>query len=282
VIKKDVPIIAAVLGADVSKSRSPAIHEAAFRALKISGRYIAQSIEPEGEKFTALVQQLRANGLRYVNVTIPHKIRAATLADSRGAEVRVSGAANTLIFQNRNRIRAENTDGYGLLAALDDLHFDPKGQTIVVVGAGGAAAGGIIALCRAGARIWILPRRITAGEALRKRLSLAQRKRVKVRPWNENLEGVLQAATALVSAVPAHAWADDERRVGLRALSKDTVVLEMAYGAPTPLAEAVGRRTRHYADGLGMLVHQAARAVELALGEKPRLAPLFRAARQAP
>ena len=279
-IKKNVPTIAAVLGADVSKSRSPAIHEAAFRALGISGRYVAHSIEPDGKKFRALVQQLRANGLRYLNVTIPHKIRAARLANRRGSEVRVSGAANTLIFESAHRIRAENTDGYGLLAALADLDFSPSGQTIVVIGAGGAAAGGVEALTRKGSYVILLARRIRAGRRLRSRLPAKQQRLVRVLGWEKSLEHELKGAAALVSAVPAAAWDSDERRNGLASLVKDAVVLEMAYGRPSLLAEAVRRRTDRYADGLGMLVHQAARAIELAMGEKPPLPPLFRAARR--
>ena len=50
----------------------------------------------------------------------------------------------------------------------------------------------------------------------------------------------------------------------------------MAYGAETPLARAVRGRARRYADGLGMLVHQAAVAIKLALGQAPPLPPLFR------
>jgi shikimate dehydrogenase len=280
VTKKSVPVIGAVLGADVSKSRSPAIHEAAFRALGVSGRYVAQSIEPDGKKFRALVQQLRANGLRYLNVTIPHKIRAAKLANKRGPEVRVSGAANTLIFESAHRIRAENTDGYGLLAALDDLGFSPSSETVVVVGAGGAAAGGVEALTRKGSHVILLPRRVRAGKLLRSRLSEKQQRLVQVLEWEESLGRELKNAAALVSAVPAAAWNSDERRHGLQSLAKDAVVLEMAYGAATPLAAAIRPRTRRYADGLSMLVHQAARAIELALGEKPPLPALFRAARR--
>ena len=70
---------------------------------------------------SALVAELRAAGYRYLNVTIPHKAAAAALADRQGPEVRVSGAANTLLFGKDGRVRAENTDGAGLLAALADL-----------------------------------------------------------------------------------------------------------------------------------------------------------------
>ena len=83
----------------------------------------------------------------------------------------------------------------------------------------------------------------------------------------------------LISAVPAAAWADAQLRAGIEALAPDTAVLEMAYGATTPLAHAVRATTDRYGDGLGMLVHQAARAIELALGDAPPLAPLFAAAR---
>jgi shikimate dehydrogenase len=273
-------IRAAVLGADVSKSRSPAIHNAAFRALGVEGEYEAFSVE--ARQFRSLVRRLRREGYRYLNVTIPHKTKAADLADRRGPEVRVSGAANTLLFAGpQSKVRAENTDGAGLLAALGDLGLSVSDKTIVMVGAGGAAAGAIEALTRSGARVRLVARRPRVAETLRRRLPASRGKRVAVIAWGTEvaLAQALDGADALVSAIPALAWADRETRAGLESLARGAAVLEMAYGAPTPLAEAVRSRTRRYADGLGMLVHQAARAIELALGEKPPLAPLFRAAR---
>jgi shikimate dehydrogenase len=278
-------IRAAVLGADVSKSRSPAIHRAAFRALGVSGTYEALSIDAAG--FDALVADLRARGFRYLNVTIPHKHAADALADSRGPEVRASGAANTLLFEATTRahrpgvrVRAENTDGAGLLAALADLGVTPSGSRVVMVGAGGAAAGALEALTRAGAHVTLLARRPAAARAIGLRLPARQRARVTIRALGpRTLEGALVGASALVSAVPAAAW-NAPTRHPLRSLGRDTAVLEMAYGGVTPLAAEVRARTARYADGLGMLVHQAARAVELALGQAPPLPPLFRAARR--
>jgi shikimate dehydrogenase len=274
-------IRAAVLGADVSKSRSPAIHNAAFRALGVEGEYEAFSIE--ARQFRSLVRRLRREGYRYLNVTIPHKAKAADLADRQGPEVRVSGAANTLLFASPpSKVRAENTDGAGLIAALGDLGLSVGDKTIVMVGAGGAAAGAIEALTRAGARVRLVARRPAVAEALRRRLPARRGKRVAVIAWGAEaaLAQALDGADALVSAIPARIWAEPDARAGLESLARGAAVLEMAYGAPTPLAEAVRSRTRRYADGLGMLVHQAARAIELALGEKPPLAPLFRAARR--
>jgi shikimate dehydrogenase len=149
-----------------------------------------------------------------------------------------------------------------------------------MVGAGGAAAGGLEALTRAGAHVWLLARRPRAAAALQRRLPAAQRRRVTAGAWDRDLGPALAGAMALVSAVPAAAWEPLARRRGLDALTGDSVVLEMAYGAETPLAMATRPRARRYADGLGMLVHQAARAIELALGQSPPVGPMMRAARR--
>ncbi len=275
------PVRAAVLGGDVSRSRSPDIHQAAFRALGIDGRYEARSVTARG--FRGLVRSLARDGYRYVNVTIPHKNAAAAMATSRSAAVRASGAANTLIFGGRGRargaleIRAENTDGPGLLAALRDLGAEAAGATAVVVGAGGAAAGAVEALSAAGANVRVVARRPAVGRAMKARLPARRRARISVVAWNEAaLAGALAGAHILVSAVPAAAWHSAEAQAGLDAIEPSTAVLEMAYGAETPLARAVRGRARRYADGLGMLVHQAAVAIALAIGQKPPLPPLFR------
>ena len=274
-------IRAAVIGADVSKSRSPAIHNAAFRALGIDGEYVARSVDADG--FPRLVRQLRADGYRYLNVTIPHKEAAAQLGDAQGPEVRASGAANTLLFTTPTApIRAENTDGAGLIAALADLGVAVAGKTIVMVGAGGAAAGAAEALLRADATVLILARRVEAAMALCMRLTPPKRVQVDAAVWTaDSLRLMLVKADVLVSAVPAAAWAPDDIRAGLDALTPASAVLEMAYGSVTPLAEAARAHTDRYADGLGMLVHQAAHAITLALGQKPPLPPLFDAVRAA-
>jgi shikimate dehydrogenase len=126
----------------------------------------------------------------------------------------------------------------------------------------------------------MVARRPPAARALKARLPTAQRARVTVAPWSPEALGVaVGGAAAVVSAVPAAAWGEPSAREGLGSLTPGTAVLEMAYGATTPLSRAVRARVRRYADGLGMLVHQAARAVELAVGKPPPVAPLFRAAR---
>jgi shikimate dehydrogenase len=277
-------IRAAVLGADVSNSRSPAIHQAAFAALGIEGSYQAFSVDGRG--FRATVRRLCDEGYRYLNVTIPHKRAAAALAEDASSLVRATHAANTLILgrtrAGARKIRGENTDGYGLLTALADLGVRvERGQIHVLVGSGGAAAGGLAALLEAGASVRVVARRPAAGRALGRGLPASRRSRVTVFPWTPaGLSTALDGATGLISAVPAAAWQDSDARAGLRGLGRGAAVLEMAYGATTPLATAARDHVARYQDGIPMLVHQAARAVELALGEKPPAAPLLKAARR--
>ncbi len=276
-------ILAAVLGGDVSRSRSPAIHQAAFTALGIEGRYEAFSVE--AHQFRTLVRRLSNEGYRYVNVTIPHKRAAATMTDSAGPLVQATRAANTLIFRPRRgaraTIRGDNTDGYGLLTALGDLGAKIRsGKEVTLVGSGGAAAGGLAALLTAGARVRLVARRTTVARAMRRLFPLRAQARITVCAWTPaGLAEALEGASVLISAVPATAWASQEARAGLRALAPEAAVLEMAYGATTPLATAARGKAERYQDGLPMLVHQAARAVELALGKKPPAEPLLKAAR---
>lgn len=274
----------AVLGGDVSKSRSPAIHAAAFRALGVEGSYGAFSVDAAG--FRELVGRLGEEGYRYLNVTIPHKRAAAALCDQLSPVARAMAAANTLIFRRRGRrvvVRGENTDGYGLLAALGDLGAPvARGQRFVMLGSGGAAAGALAALVRAGATVDLVARRPTVGRSLRSRFSPAQRRRIRVISWTApGLARALSGAHGLVSAVPASAFSDPAAAAGLESLSRGAVVVEMAYGGPSPLSLLVRSRGARYQDGLPMLVHQAARAVELVTGRLPPAAPLLRAARTA-
>ena len=107
-----------------------------------------------------------------------------------------------------------------------DLEMQVGGKTIVMAGAGGAAAGAAEALTRAGARLRIVARRVDAARALRVRLIAPQQERVTVTGWTADaLAEALTGADALVSAVPAAAWTT-EALSGLAALAPEAVVLE--------------------------------------------------------
>ncbi len=279
-------IRAAVLGEDVSRSRSPQIHQAAYANLKIDGSYTAISVP--AAKFRSQIRALIEQDYRYVNVTIPHKRLAAKLAHAKSPAVQMTGAANTLVFRKRRgggvEIFADNTDGDGLLAAMDDLGLKlGRKSHVVMVGAGGAAAGALLALVKKGAHVTLLSRRRAPATTLRRKLPEKLRARVTVAALDAGtLTAKLPDADVLISAVPAVAWQDESLARAVRTLPKNAAVIEMAYGSLSPLARAVRQRTPRYQDGLPMLVHQAARAVRVALRRQPEAAPLFRAVKRAP
>ncbi len=142
-----------VLGWPVAHSRSPAMQNAALRAVGLAGwRYQLLPVPPG--LFEETVRALPAAGFRGANVTIPHKPAALALAGEATERARAIGAANTLTFEPGGTIHADNTDAPALVAALP---FDPAGASALVLGAGGSARAAVWALLDAGAgavRVW--------------------------------------------------------------------------------------------------------------------------------
>jgi shikimate dehydrogenase len=142
-----------VLGWPVAHSRSPAMHNAALHVVGLRDwRYQLLPVPPE--LFDVTVRALGSAGFRGANVTIPHKEAALRLADAPSRRALAIGAANTLVFQPSGEIRADNTDAPALVEALP---FSARGQTALVLGAGGSARAAVWGLLDAGAaevRVW--------------------------------------------------------------------------------------------------------------------------------
>lgn len=135
-----------VAGWPVAHSRSPEMHSAAFRALGLDDwRYTRLPLPPA--LFAEAVRALPASGYRGINVTIPHKEAALTVADVSSPAARQIGAANTLTFENGG-IAADNTDAQGFLDALGE---PLAGRSVLVLGAGGSARAVVWAARQAGA-----------------------------------------------------------------------------------------------------------------------------------
>jgi shikimate dehydrogenase len=141
-----------VLGWPVGHSRSPAIQNAALRAVGLRDwRY--QLLPAPPELFAEIVGGLPGVGFRGANVTIPHKAAALAIADRATDAAAGIGAANTLVFEG-GEVFADNTDAP---AVIDALPFPPAGRSALVLGAGGSARAVVWALLRAGAedvRVW--------------------------------------------------------------------------------------------------------------------------------
>ena len=132
-----------LLGHPVAHSLSPAMHNAAFKALGLPHLYEVRDVEPE--RLGDVVDALRADDVLGANVTIPHKEAALRLVDELAAEARRIGAVNTIVRRS-SRLVGDNTDAYGFAQSLAAARVDVTGKDVMVLGAGGAARAAVVAL----------------------------------------------------------------------------------------------------------------------------------------
>ncbi len=241
-----------VCGWPVGHSRSPAMHNAALRALGLRDwRYQRLPVPPE--RFAETVRALERAGFRGVNVTIPHKEAALALADEATPTARAVGAANTLTFAG-GRIAADNTDVDGLLTAIPERHH-PRGRRALVLGAGGAGRAAVHALVAAGAadvQVW----NRTPDRA--ERLAAELGGRAVARPERADL--VVQCTSVGLSG--GEDWFK-RLPVDADALGAGTCVVDMVYRAGGTAFLAAARSSGgDVVDGLEVLVGQGAAALE--------------------
>jgi shikimate dehydrogenase len=230
-------LLTGVLGWPVAHSRSPAMHNAAFRELGLDWRYVKLPVPPE--RFEETVRALPASGYRGANVTIPHKLAALALADSASDAARAIGAANTLSFAD-GAIAAENTDAGGFLAALGE---SPRGRTALVLGAGGAARAVVWALRDAGAA----------------EVSVWNRTPERARELDARAVERPEAADIVVNATSVGLHDDDLSSLPLDALPAPSLACDLVYRAgETPFAAWAARVGARVVDGREVLVQQGA------------------------
>jgi shikimate dehydrogenase len=247
-------VVAGVVGAPVTHSLSPILHNAWIAAAGLDAIYVA--FAPSEQAFASFVAGMRGGAVRGVNITAPFK--ALALAGATGASERatVAGAANLLIFEPDGEISADNTDGIGLLSAFAEQapDFDPRSGPVVLLGAGGAARGAASALLEAGApQVRIVNRSRERGAAL---AGVLGGKSVCF-DWSE-AAAAFDGVSAIINATPAGRNGGESIRVPLDRAPPGAVVMDMTY---RPLktaflrdAEAGGLVT---VDGLAMLIGQA-------------------------
>jgi len=158
-----------VLGWPVAHSLSPAMHNAAFAALGIDATYLPLPVEPE--RLLDAVRGAHALGFHGLNVTVPHKRRAAELCLGLDPVARLAGAVNTL-RRVADGYEGLNTDAPATLALLEAEGLRP-GSRALLLGAGGAARAAAWALHQAGASVAVSARRPEAAAELARDLSAA-------------------------------------------------------------------------------------------------------------
>lgn len=239
-----------VIGDPVGHSLSPAIHNAGFEALALDWVYVAFPVRARGG--AAAVAAACTLGLAGLNVTMPHKADVAAACHHLTPDATALRSVNTVVVDGAGRALGDSTDGPGFLAALAEDGIAVEGRRVLVLGAGGAARAVVLALGRAGAEVSVAARRPDAAEEA---AALAPGGRSV--PWVGADHG---HAEVIVNATSVGM---DGTGIPLdpAALHAAQTVVDLVYHpAETPLLVAARLAGARTANGLGMLVHQAARS----------------------
>lgn len=265
-----------VIGDPVAHSLSPLIHRAMIRQTGAAYCYDVRTVRP-GE-LAVFMAWAKGGGCAGCNVTMPLKEAIVPLLDEVDNGAAACGAVNTVCFREGRAI-GHNTDGAGFLDSLAGNGFDPQGQRVLLLGAGGAATAVCHALAQAGAaRIAVCDRSIGRAETLAARYpgrAVAGGLDELVRYAAESR--LVVNATSLGMAGCA-AFGDLSF---LRAAPEGAVVYDLVYHPRrTALLEAASGLGLRTMGGIDLLIRQAVRAFVLFTGEKPDTEALYTVLRE--
>ncbi|HEV7960185.1 MAG TPA: shikimate dehydrogenase [Rhizomicrobium sp.] len=268
--------VAGVIGWPIAHSVSPALHGYWLRELHVDGALVPLAVAREN--FARVIRALQQAGFQGVNVTVPHKEAAFALADQTDGAAKAAGAANLLIFHANGRIEARNTDMVGLRDSLREKLGGLEGRTVILLGAGGAARGAVLALNELGAaRVHILNRHLGKAHTLARALAPMVKSELlpgDLKDWAE----MAGDADLLVNATSAGMKGHPSLALDLAGLRASAAVLDIVYNPlETELLKNAKTRGHTAIDGLGMLMHQAVPSFEAFFGVRPKVTPGLRA-----
>ena len=258
----------AVFGNPINHSKSPAIHRQFALSLGEQLQYDAILAPLDG--FADCWQQFVAAGGKGGNVTVPFKEQAYQLADVLSARAKQAGAVNTLYVDSAGRLCGDNTDGIGLVADLQRLGVNLQGLAVLLLGAGGASRGAIGPLIDAGvAKLVLANRTVSKAQAIAKNFDQ--------KVIGCGYDDIPSQPYQLVINATSSGLSGERPDIEARHLEHCQLAYDMLYGAEPTLflqwAQQLGVPLQ--ADGLGMLVAQAAEAFYLWRGKRPDVTPVL-------
>jgi shikimate dehydrogenase len=272
-----------LIGWPVEHSVSPAMHNAAFEAMGLDWCYCLLPTPPDSVE--AALVDLKAQGYRGANVTVPHKQAVMPYLDEMDDAAQAIGAVNTIVVQG-DRLIGCNTDAGGFVSALRDAGFEPSGRRALVLGAGGASRAVVYALALAGCVVAIHNRTVGRAAELAGRMQAAS-PHVPVTwvPAGTSLADLpLADFDLLVNTTPvgmrpktdASPWPE------MLPMPGHWTVYDLVYNpAGTRLLAQARAAGAMATGGLGMLVHQGALAFKLWTGQAPPVDVMRTAAERA-
>ena len=263
----------AVVGNPVAHSVSPAIHAEFARQTGQDLDYV-RLLAPRDD-FKSTVLKFRDGGGKGVNVTLPFKHEAWNLVTVHAGDALAAGAVNTIDFRN-GRIIGHNTDGIGLVTDLEqNLKFPIRNTRVLLMGAGGATYGVMQPILNARPELLVVANR-TPGKAIAlvahfQKFAKLARRGMLAQPYQRLGESqfdlVINATSAGLSGempgLPSGIFATG------------ALAYDMVYGKHTPFMKFAAAQEARAADGLGMLVEQAAESFSIWRGVRPETAPVI-------
>jgi shikimate dehydrogenase len=270
----------AVIGHPVAHSQSPRIH--AMFADQTGQDLVYEARLAPLKGFTDSVKAFVAEGGRGVNVTLPFKLQAYEIADAVSERARHARAANTLKFDS-GQIYADNTDGVGLVRDIrTNLGIELEGKRVLLMGAGGAARGVLLPLLEAHPAILVI-----ANRTVEKAMQLAHSNQHQPLAAQTVLSGVGFADLSgqqfdVVINATSSSLSDDLPPLPDELFLPGALAYDMMYGKGLTsfLAYAQAHKAEKLADGLGMLVEQAAESFRIWRGIRPETRPVMLALRK--
>jgi shikimate dehydrogenase len=268
--------LCAVLGAPIRHSASPAMHNAAFAALGLDWRYLA--FEVDSKNLRAAIAGAKAMGFAGLNLTVPHKLLAMEMMDALDESAKIWGAVNTIRFDEKGAT-GFNTDADGLANSLrEDLGIELRGAKVLLLGAGGAGRTAALKLASENVVELFLVNRTPskAGEIANEIKKRFPSVKVAVGIPKADVDLILNATSLGLKTDDVSPL--DGKRFSLK---QTRAVYDMIYRpAETALLKAAKAAGCQTANGLGMLLHQGAKAFEIWTGKPAPLDVMRRALEQ--
>ncbi|HEU0220105.1 MAG TPA: shikimate dehydrogenase [Gallionella sp.] len=261
----------AVIGNPIAHSKSPLIHR---MFAEQTGQDISyESILAPLDGFVATVERLRKEGYKGCNVTVPFKFEAFKIATELSERARSAQAVNTLSLDG-DAIRGDNTDGAGLVRDIEhNLGISLQGRRTLLMGAGGAAYGVALPLLDAGMKLWVANR--TASKAVELAAKFPART---IRGCGYDELGGVQFDIVINATSSGLTGEMPPLPPGI--FAPGALAYDMMYGRETSFMKfAREHGVAVIADGLGMLVEQAAEAFFIWRGVRPETALVIAALR---
>ena len=273
-----------IIGFPIGHSISPMFQQAALDYCGLDATYQAWEVPPQ--QVGEFIRGLRSPGTLGINVTVPHKEAVIPHLDEVDDWAAEAGAVNTIV-NREGRLSGHNTDGYGFLRALrEGGNFNPGGRRVLVLGAGGAARGVVLALLREGVgELIIANRTLPRAERL---VRLAQDRGVKSQviplSWHELALAAVQAELIVNCTTIGMAHGPDPMGAPLlrHQIPPTALVYDLVYNPlETPLLREATRAGAGVLGGIQMLVYQGAASFEMWTGQPAPVSVMLAAATRA-